>query len=86
MRHQGVWDLEIHEAVAVICLEAISYLQEEGGLLQLLGLNLEDFLDEIVLRLIFCLLLHGLGWHLICLILKWRSLRSLIIGGAQIRH
>jgi len=49
-------------------------------------LNLEDFLDEVVLRLIFHLLLDGLGWHLICFILKRRGLRSLIIGGTQIWH
>jgi hypothetical protein len=86
LRHQGVRDLEIHEAVAVIRLETIGHLQEEGGLLQLLGLNLEDFLDEVILRLIFHLLLDGLSRHLICFILKWRGLRSLIIGGTQIWH
>ena len=72
--------------MTVIRLEAIGHLQEEGGFLQLLGLNLEDFLNEIILRLIFRLLLWGLGRHLICFILKWRGLRSLIIGGAQIWH
>ena len=86
LRHQGVRDLEIHKAVAVIRLETIGHLQEEGGLLQLLGLNLEDFLDEIVLRQIFHLLLDGLSLHLIRFILKWRGLRSLIIGGTQIWH
>ena len=86
LRHQGVRDLEIHEAVAVIRLETIGHLQEEGGLLQLLGLNLEDFLDEVILRLIFHLLLDGLSRHLICLILKRRGFRSLIIGGTQIWH
>jgi hypothetical protein len=68
--------------MTVISLEAISHLQEEGGFLELLCLNLEDFLNEIILRLIFRLLLRGLSWHLICFILKWRGLRSLIIGGA----
>ena len=72
LRYHALGHLEIDKPVAVLRLQAVRHLHEELRPLQLLGLDFQDFLDEVILRVFLLLYLRCLKEG-VCLVLERRG-------------